>query len=648
MRKGNTLVPVIVAFAAVAAFLIIMYASLITTTSQRSTNTATTNTAPSVLAVENWQSYADTKLGFALKYPATWQAKACDDTGVYIAPDTIPCGMGQTGFSFIHSTTTLLPDQVVTKAQELLTDPTVSNVTLGGIVGKRIQGTMQADANGSTNFDSVYIVLGKDVWILSNDLPSQGQVFDLLLTTITFTNPDMGWIAYTNTKYDFSMKFPANWVQRNDYTGGASQITDNDYSFFNVSEAGDRATRSIMIIPSVRSEGDIIHHNTVAQWLFERSSNVLKQEPAIYASLTWTKVTLKDDSQVYLFLEHGKYFYQIIGSSADDSVIRAIVNTFTLAHPDEKLTDIGTGQPITKVTDIHTLFNLTEENRGEEAVVSVMGNRALIGGWQGKLFLYDGTKATDISSRLIRTDVSGLDEKNIIVRGIGNNGSYWLISTALPGASAKLYKFDGTTWTDLSSSPIYAANPGTGGARTLVWNGSYWLIGDNGGSLFKYDGNTFADLTSLLPANSDHPMIQDIAWNGKYFMVVLWQQGNTSALYKFDGTKMTHLTAFKDTATVQHIAWNGKVWLLGSIEPPYLMTYDDKKVTEITDKKLTDVISLAWVKSMWLVNGGLFDGKVFDNTFMPLNSLVWQTNISVGSNFGLMTDGYGNIFRFDF
>lgn len=448
--------------------------------------------------------------------------------------------------------------------------------------------------------------------------------------------------TYTNTENGFSMRFPSSWVRRSEYDGSAMPIIDDNQAFSTFSEGGNSPVNGVTVTISDRTEGTIVHRNTASFWRIDKK--VSKEETATINGATFTKFTLVDDAQEYYLLEHGTLFYQLTKWSGADEITSNVVKSFTLLRPGEKLTDIGSNLPFTSVTHLQALFGVKDAY--SDAVVSVMGTRALVGGWNGKLFLYDGTAVKDISEKFKPTR-QDLDTKNVIVRGIGNNGSYWLISSALSGEEDRLFKYDGKTWTELSES-FHAAVPdiGSGGAQSLIWNGKYWLIGDNLGRLVRYDGKKFTDVTSLLFPEKNYSVVNDIIWNGKYFLISTGS--NISTMYTYNGSTITALTGFGENNTIQRIGWNGSYWLLGALELPYyLQKYDGTKVTPLTVEGAGDVMDIAWVKPFWIVNNTIFDGTKFD-TFSPLNGLSDRVSISTGAHMGIIVDNRGDIVRFDY
>lgn len=120
----------------------------------------------------------------------------------------------------------------------------------------------------------------------------------------------------------------------------------------------------------------------------------------------------------------------------------------------------------------------------------------LMGGLNSRL-----NRSTGAWNTPSNTDYSGFlwDFGQHQIKCAGYNGSYWLIG----GESGSLNRYDGTTYTDLrvlleAADPAWKVNT----VKCAGWNGSYWLIGGTGGKLARYDGSTFSSRTAGLDAGT--------------------------------------------------------------------------------------------------------------------------------------------------
>lgn len=462
--------------------------------------------------------------------------------------------------------------------------------------------------------------------------------FHNILASWSFAVSTEDWQTYTSTVYGFSVRHPKDWAVTRalDFGNGLDMTMQPSTS---------HPIALVNLSVSDRTQGTIVHYNTLTHWKQQYQSQPVTYGTTTIGSTTWTTAQFPESSSMNYLVEHGKYFYSLTTDASAQQVVQQIIQTFTWLNPDEKLVDLVNPYPITNVTDLHSEMACSDGSGFSS--VSIMGERALIGCNRGKLFLYDGKNVTDISSR-IDTKADGLDPQNIIVRGIGNDGSRWLISTARSGEPDHIYSYDGLTWTDLTTTfHAQTTAAGVGGSQALVWNGTYWLIGDNNGRIIRYDGTTFSDLTRQLPSLGTSTIVDDIGWNGSYWLIDLWTQDNHSRIVKYDGTTFTRLTEFSDDATVNALGWNGTYWLLGGSDNQHLLKYDGKTVTDT--KITTDAfLKIAWVKSIWILSQALYDGTKVDNQQGPFLSMYHVGALDVGSTYGIIGDQQGNIYRFDF
>ncbi len=189
------------------------------------------------------------------------------------------------------------------------------------------------------------------------------------------------------------------------------------------------------------------------------------------------------------------------------------------------------------------------------------------------LVKYDGTTFTNLSSQI------GV---NYYLTDADWNGSYWIIvgyeKTNGTSSMPKVFKYDGATFTDLSDESGFGDY--SEGRQcwlwAVKWNGSYFLIGGGydhytgtvwatWGMLKKYDGTTWTDVTSDYQAVGGKGTIYTIGWNGSYFLI-----GGICALKRYDGE--TFISLEKPPATnYTCIDWNGKYWLITEYNYPIIV-----------------------------------------------------------------------------
>lgn len=450
------------------------------------------------------------------------------------------------------------------------------------------------------------------------------------------------WKSYTNEKFGWSVQFPPTWVRRSEMSGSEMPLTSSDDMYLTVSDVGDHPTLLATISLADRTQGTFVHPNTFQYWLIDKTTTF--NEDVTLGTVKFHKVHVANDTQEYYIVEHGATFFVFTFDHQDTDLASSILSTFTFAKPSETLVDLHDQFPIKKVTELQPLLGTVGVN-GISAV-SIMGDSALVGVSGGKLYLYKDQAMTDISDK-IDTKISGLNPGYIIVRGIGTNGKYWLISTARSGEYDHLYRYDGKTWSDLSIDYHNAiGDGGTGGAQALTWNGKYWLIGDNAGRVTKFDGTSFTDLTSQLPYKLGEAIVDEIHWNDKYFLIVnTLLPSNNGQVLKFDGSSFTPITTFSSSNMLQAAGWNGSYWLLGGNDNQHILKYSGTTVTDLSIS--TDpFLKIVWLKPYWLLNGTFSDGKTTDGQ-TPIGR-TGVTAISLGKTFGLIGTLSGSLTRFDY
>lgn len=177
---------------------------LITNTSE----TVNTNTTPDPTA--GWIQYENEKWGFAFRYPNSFQVNRVDDFGDGILVAT----SGQTTVSgesvAMEFDVRVNPDGYgpILQYKKFTVEKTkqafnILNETTGGDLGARY--TYQAVEN-----DPGFDITG---WVNAPAVKAE-ELFKLILTTFTFTDPTAGWETFSNTAWDISFKHPVDWLVR--------------------------------------------------------------------------------------------------------------------------------------------------------------------------------------------------------------------------------------------------------------------------------------------------------------------------------------------------------------------------------------------------------------------------------------------------
>ena len=188
------------------------------------------------------------------------------------------------------------------------------------------------------------------------------------------------------------------------------------------------------------------------------------------------------------------------------------------------------------------------------------GEYWLIGGSYG-LVKFDGENFTALfPTRLLGGTIMDLDW----------NGEYWLIGTRGGLIAFQIDAFGNKHYRMIDWPGFLGISGSQGEAWAVRWNGEYWLIGgDNsafgGPILLRYDGSEFLDLS-----HNVKDLVGRVAWNGEYWLI-----GTSEELYRYDGNSFEELTNIlkqqidlPEEYFYPEIIWTEDYWLIG-IEYPF-------------------------------------------------------------------------------
>jgi hypothetical protein len=214
------------------------------------------------------------------------------------------------------------------------------------------------------------------------------------------------------------------------------------------------------------------------------------------------------------------------------------------------------------------------------------------------LGLFDGYNFTDASS-----DVP--DQWDAILFANAWNGQYWLVGGGWEGNEGVLFRYNGTNFTDLSAQ-LDTVVPQYDSVQAIGWNGDYWLVGGVG-FLVKYDGLNFTDLTPELNAviTSRNPLHYDrccnsvnaLAWNGISWLIgggapILAAQPLTAWLAAYDGNTFSDLSTLlpsnivnqAQNSSILTIAYTDDSWFIGGYANDHgmLLSYANSTITNLS------------------------------------------------------------------
>ena len=239
---------------------------------------------------------------------------------------------------------------------------------------------------------------------------------------------------------------------------------------------------------------------------------------------------------------------------------------------------------------------------GDEWLVSGLGFGEIPGSLKPSnrmaLGLFDGYNFTDLSS-----DVP--DQWDAILFANAWNGQYWLVGGGWEGNEGVLFRYNGTNFTDLSAQ-LDTVVPQYDSVQAIGWNGDYWLVGGVG-FLVKYDGLNFTDLTPELNAviTSRSPLHYDrccnsvnaLAWNGISWLIgggapLLAAQPLTAWLAAYDGNTFSDLSTLlpsnivnpAQNSSILTIAYSDDSWFMGGYanDRGMLLSYANSTITNLS------------------------------------------------------------------
>ncbi|MCD4814761.1 hypothetical protein K8S19_13855 [bacterium] len=197
------------------------------------------------------------------------------------------------------------------------------------------------------------------------------------------------------------------------------------------------------------------------------------------------------------------------------------------------------------------------------------------------------------------------------VNTIHNNGSYWLIG----GNGGKINRYNGAAYSSLSASMSgFEGN----NINTIGYGDGYWMVGGGSQKLNKYDGSVFTNYSSTL-SNWPNADIQATAYGGgtENFWVIMGKNGRINRFNGTSGTDVSGGAGFWGTSTNGYaVAYNGSYWLLGGSNG-YLLRYQAGTYTTL-GFGVESVYAIGWDSdnSRWLIGGSggrllSYDGATF-------------------------------------
>ncbi len=184
-----------------------------------------------------------------------------------------------------------------------------------------------------------------------------------------------------------------------------------------------------------------------------------------------------------------------------------------------------------------------------------------------KLYRADATSVTQVSD-LRGAAGSDAPTAPVVWTSADGSTSHLFLRMSSPTNTTKLYRFDGSSLTQVSNvvagndlpTPLLATPPGAGANSGLLFLTMSNAAGFT--KLYKYDGSSFTQLSNLSSGSND------TITNAALFGGVLYFSGTVSGLTKlfaYDGSTLKQVSAFGvslfSDAPGQGVAYAAKLWL---------------------------------------------------------------------------------------
>lgn len=216
MRQGNILIPAVVTFFAVAAFLLVLNFAIPPvkkTAVNGNANTSSYVPAPGSANVNEmvvgntnvseptnastdptagWKTYESKPLGFKAKHPAAWVVSECGET--YVSFDTKK-HVCDTEYISGFNVKPIDPNEIeksVQSTKNTLKNPKETQITIDGKASRRLSGTGEVFGDPGWYQDFVYVTIGNSALYFhylekpATDPPNL-ITFENLLGTVTFS-----------------------------------------------------------------------------------------------------------------------------------------------------------------------------------------------------------------------------------------------------------------------------------------------------------------------------------------------------------------------------------------------------------------------------------------------------------------------------
>ncbi len=201
------------------------------------------------------------------------------------------------------------------------------------------------------------------------------------------------------------------------------------------------------------------------------------------------------------------------------------------------------------------------------------------------LYKFDGSEITPIE-----LPTEELPNEIYLAGAIGWNGEYWLIAVT-GGLNPAFYKYDEEDFEQITPPQDTFIIPKPNRVlfpTKLACNEEYCLIFLDNNDIIKFDGSRFEKVNISFESSKVLYALRNVKWNGEYWLISYTITNEGGSLAKYDGENFIELTEMPTNCFEGGMEWNGEHWLIGTFRITCnrwaLLEYDGASFPDLTDK----------------------------------------------------------------
>ena len=188
------------------------------------------------------------------------------------------------------------------------------------------------------------------------------------------------------------------------------------------------------------------------------------------------------------------------------------------------------------------------------------------------LYKFDGGEITPIELQ-----TKEIPKEAYHLESISWEGDFWLIAVA-EGVNSTLYKYDGESFEQVFSSQNKV--------QSVVCNSEFCLIFLDNNDIIKFDGSRFEMINESFESGKILYALRNVKWDGDYWLISYTIANEGGSIAKYDGENFTELTEMPSNCFEGGMEWNDKYWLIGTFQINCnrwaLLKYDGLTFTDLT------------------------------------------------------------------